>query len=334
MDARGNQFVRLGVVTLLAGWASSCAEPLQSVTADPSRSTSPPPSCVTRLASTPDSERGFMRQLTEPEIFGAVFPRFDSEGKVLPEGAVACNGLPVFDDPAFAGTGPRGGYPVRLGDDSVTYGRGANRMRVVWLKTHQAEDGVLAGPLAIVRTVENLAEVYAVGAYRGHPESSRFGVERMGTEFVVTAVDEGCHGRPQGAPCDSLLTVYVPWQGKLERLVSAPLERVRYYSGGEPGAIGVVEYTLVATPTYEDRVIRLLEQVTATDSAGRELRRAERARLVFVDGQTAQPSTESLWDSLVPAAQEETEGAAPIAEPSPEAAEQGADPQVVDLEQD
>jgi hypothetical protein len=169
---------------------------------------------------------------------------------------------------------------------------------VVWLKTHVRPDGDAVGVLAIVRTVDDYAEMYAVGAYRGNAKQSRFGLERMGSELLVTALDDRCTGRGPSDPCDTTLVAYLPWSGELKELAQIPLQRVRYATGSEPGASGKLEYTLVTSPSFKPGGIELLEQVSAKDADGHELRKAERQRTLSWTHDRISANDDSLWDRI------------------------------------
>lgn len=181
---------------------------------------------------------------------------------------------------------------------TIYFGGGANRLKIVWFRTHELPGGRAAGPIALVRTLNDYAEVYAVGAYAGSREKTRLGLERMGNDVVLTAVDDGCTGVGAGHACDSLLHVYYPFRGELVELAAIGLERVRPAEGTEPGVAGPIEYRLLTTMSYEDNGIKLLEQVSATAADGRKLRRAELERfLKRVDGRVVS-SDVPLWDRM------------------------------------
>jgi hypothetical protein len=250
-----------------------------------------------RLSQRPRA-RGFAPQLEDADYVRLVFPGTDRQEPAIRDGEVACNGRSVFGDAAFRGAAPEGGFPVPAKEGMIFFGGGANRLRIVWFRTHQLPGGRAAGPIAIVRTLDEHAEVYAIGAYAGSREKTRLGLERMGTDVVLTAVDDGCTGVNPGQACDSTLHVYFPFRGELAELAAIGLERVRPAEGTEPGVAGPVEYRLLTTTSYEDDGIKLLEQVSATAADGRKLRRAELERfLKRVDGRVV-ASDVPLWDRM------------------------------------
>lgn len=295
---------------LAGSLAVGCAEPITSQSADPSRALTPVPACVRRMPARRDADRGFMRQLGEREYWSLVFaPGSSSEGALPPDGRT-CSGIPLFTEESFEGTEPASGA-LTIPEDAILHGGGGNRLRIVWLKSHKGPDGSAAGALAMVRALDDMAEVYAVGAYRGDPERTRLQVERMGHGLVVTAVDERCAGEEPTEPCDSLMHVYVPYQGRLTPFAQVPLRRIRFGKGTEPGIPGRVRYELVTAPTFEEGAVRLVEQVSATDESGKKLRRAELERVLVVREGRAEATSESLWDRMVAERLGEGTGPAP-----------------------
>jgi hypothetical protein len=293
--ARSPRFARArGLAAALSlGLLIGCAEPATSINADPARRAAPLAACVMRLPARKQS--GFMRQLSDEQYWKLVFPDYDASTSTLPEDAVACTGATVWDHAVFEkATLVRS--PLRTESGDILFGGGANRIKVLWLKTHELSNGEFAGPLAIVRNREDYAEAYAIGVYRGHGKKTRFGLERMGSQLLVTALDDRCAGRRPDEPCDTTLVVYLPWRGTLEEFASIPLERVRFTANLEPGVQGQVEYALVTSPSYEPGGIRLFEQITATDGEGRAVRKAEKARSLSWRSGRVIASDDSLWD--------------------------------------
>src|SRR5690606_21285416 len=137
---------------------------------------------------------------------------------------------------------------VVIPPDAILHGGGGNRLRVVWLRSHRADDGTAAGALALVRAVDDVAEAYAVGVYRGDAERTRLQVERMGGNLAVTAVDERCAGEKHSQPCESLMHVFLPYRGELVPFAELGLRRVRFGENTEPGIPGRVRYELVTSP--------------------------------------------------------------------------------------
>ena len=261
----------------------------------------PIPACLMALpARSSNANKAFVRNLTELQYWKLVFPSFNEQTNQLPKDAVACTGRTVFDDPLFQGGDSAKGWPRPIEEGDVVFGSGGDRLKILWMRTHQYSDETEAGPLALVRTQADYAELYAVGAYKGTTKKPYFQLERMGTEAVVTAEDDTCVGQDIVSPCDNSLTVYLPRMGQLVALTTLTLEQRAYSLGGEPGAYGRVQYKLTTSPTFVDGGIKVLEQVVATDEGGRELRKAEQHRYFELHDAELVVSAPPLWPKVFP----------------------------------
>jgi len=239
--------------------------------------------------------------LREAQYWKLVFPSFDETTLTLRDGSSDCRGNAALRDPILAdGTASRG-WPLAVQEGDVVYGAGGDRLRVVWLRSHVFANGDAGGVLALVRTVDDAAEVYAIGAYRGRPEKSRFALERLGSDVVVTAEDDGCTGSKPTQACETTLTVFGLQQGVLVPLTKLALERVGFAKDGEPGSRGTTAFHLTTAPAFETDGMHVFEQVSVTDESGRELRRAELGRLyAHVHGKLL-PDEDPLWPRVFPA---------------------------------
>jgi hypothetical protein len=173
----------------------------------------------------------------------------------------------------------------------------------VWLRTHALPDGTAVGPVAVIRSGERFAELFALGTLRSNPERTRLGTVRMGGEYLVTAESDGCTGRKAGVGCQTVMNVMLPRRGALAPVAEVPIERVAYSGKAERGALGVLEYRLSSVPEFREGSIKLVEQVRIKDDTGRDLRKAEHERVFTVDDTTgvATASEPSLWDQVVKA---------------------------------
>lgn len=291
----------LGVVTMVAA-CSSTPPPSQNLEDRPRRM-APLAACLTRLPPRKTSG-GAVRAIPEEQYWKFIFPAFDEGKNQLPNGALACTGDPVLNDPGLQGAEPlHGGWPLKVEGGDVGFGGGGDRLRLVWLKTHKFADGTVAGPIAMTRAVDEFAEVYAIGIHRGKPDKTRLGIERIGAELVAAALDEGCVGRAPNTPCETKQTLFVGRRGVLKRVAEISLERVEYRDNTEPGTLGKMEYHLTSTPKYLPTGLKVLEQIRVNDEKGRPMRKAELERLFTLAGD--QPMTESdlpLWPRVFPAA--------------------------------
>lgn len=293
--------------------ALSCAEPTVSKSADPTRALAPIPVCVKHLPRRASSD--FARQIPEADYFGLVIPAFENDFARPTSSTAACNGDRVFEANAFADAEFVSSAKER---GSLTYGGGANRLRILWLRTHR-KGAHEVGPLALVRIQEDHAEVYGVGSYEGDPEKSRFGIERIGGELVVTATSDDCAGTNATKDCDSRLSIFFPTAGRLVPLAEVWLERVRFASGLEPGTQGLSRFRLSSSPSFQKDGVHVVEEIQVTDSAGRKLRRAELERLYRLDGSGLKPAAESLWVRMYESrvsGNKNTEGALPEQAPA------------------
>jgi len=280
----------VGVLASLLCFAA-CATPTTSRSADPTRATTPVPSCFRRLpARTPT---GFARQVPEKDYWDLVIPGLTEQAPT--SDTVACNGVPVFGSDTFAGSTFQ---PAAIEEGRLTYGGGVNRLRVLWLRSHEGPAPRQAGPLALVRVMEEGAEVYGVGAYKGHPEKSRFGLERLGDELLVVATDDECAAAAPTEDCDTLMIVYLPNSGRLAPLAVLGVERTRFATGLEPGIVGTLKFKLTSSPSFQKDGVHVVEQITVTDSIGKVVRRAELERVYVLEGTKLESSVPSLWERL------------------------------------
>jgi hypothetical protein len=279
-------------VLLGAGALAACAAPTTSRSADPTRATTPVPTCFRRLPAR--SPTGFARQMPEREYWDLVVPGLSAQHPPT-EQTLACNGVAVFGADTFAGSSFQ---PAAIEEGRLTYGGGINRLRVLWLRSHEGPAPRQAGPLALVRIMEEGAEVYGVGAYRGHPEKSRFGIERLGGELVVVATDDQCASAGPSDDCDTLMILYLPSAGRLAPLAVLGVERTRFATGLEPGIVGALKFKLTSSPSFQPDGVHVVEQITVTDSIGKVLRRAELERLYVLQGSRLESAEPSLWDRM------------------------------------
>ena len=299
----------------LSGLLAGCAPPPARVPIeDQTRRVAPLPACVSPLPARRAASAGTLRHLKEEEIVRLVFPVFDQEKRLLPKDAAACTGRNVLGDPVLAGGTPtRGGWPLVEEDGDALYGSGGDRIKVVWLRLLRWGDGTAGGPIAILRPREKFAELFAVGALRGHAERVKLGTQRLGSELLVTAEEDDCAGRKEGVGCENRMTVFLPRRGILQRIVDLPIERVAYV--GPRGA--ATEYHLTTVADYKDDGIHLVEQIRVLDDSGREVRKAEVERLFAMDDVkgTMAASEPALWDRIVKPEPEPTPDARPHRHP-------------------
>ena len=284
-----------------AAGTSACAVDRPPRIEDEARAMAPVPACILPLASRTHGAGQTMRNLNEDQYWQLVFPAYDAQHHTLAADAVTCTGSRVFDDPVFAGGSTRG-TPIDVQSGDAIFGNGGDRVRIVWLRTHRWQDGSEAGALALVRAKEDFAEVYAVGAYRRSNGALALQAERLSTEVLIAATDDGCEGQSQSAACETNVSLFLPRFGHLVRLTTLATEKRAFASGAEPGVEGKVAYELTASPQYTPDGIKLFEQVKATDPAGRLVHKTELERLLVLHDGSLEQGSDSLWGKLYPGA--------------------------------
>jgi hypothetical protein len=305
---------RSSAVLLVMGLLSSgCAGAVESSKMeDRARRTVPVPICIQPLER---STSGVSKAKPE-DYWKMVLPSFDAGSSTVDAGAPDCAGRPAFaESDLLQAEGPRtGSLPAKPDHAVVT--PGPDGFRVVWLRTFDFADGSSAGPLALVRSREGYAEVYGTGAFRGKQKSTRLALERMGSRILVTATDEGCgpDTRP-GQPCETAFTVFLLGGGRLTRAAELPLDRVDYRPF--PGLPGVSKYRLTATPVFQDKGLRVVEQVLVQDANQGTVRKSDLERVFKLGtGGKLEASAPSLWNQVVGS---EKLAPPPVAPPPPPA---------------
>lgn len=261
----------------------------------------PVPACIMPLSARSHGVGQTMRNLSDDQYWQLVFPAYDARNHTLPANALTCTGSRVFDDAVFAG-GTTRGSPIDIQPGDAQFGNGGDRVRIVWLRTHRWPDGSEAGAMALVRAKEDFAEVYAVGAYRRSNGALTLQAERLGTEVVISATDDGCQGQAKNAPCETSVSLFLPRFGKLVRVATIATEKRAYAQGSEPGIQGQVEYELTASPQYTQDGIKLFEQVQAKDPAGHIVHKTQLERLFVLHDGNLEQGSDSLWGKVYPGA--------------------------------
>jgi hypothetical protein len=140
-----------------------------------------------------------------------------------------------------------------------------------------------------------------VGAYRRSNGALTLQAERLGTEVLIAATDDGCQGQAKTTACETNVSLFLPRFGHMVRLTTLVTEKRAFASGAEPGVMGQVAYQLTASPQYTQDGIKLFEQVKATDPAGRLVHKTELERMLVLH-EGALEQGDSLWAKLYPGA--------------------------------
>jgi hypothetical protein len=260
---------------------------------DRARRTVPVPICIQPL----ERSTSGVSKIEPADYWKMVLPGFDAGSSSVDADSNDCAGRPAFSEKdLLSAEGPRAGSLRALPDHAVI-APGPDGFRVVWLRTFDFADGSSTGPLALVRSREGYAEVYGTGSLRGKLKTTRLSLERMGSRILVTATDEGCGDVKPGQGCETAFTVFVLGGGRLNRAVSLPLDRVEYRPF--PGLPGLSKYRLTATPVFQERGMRVVEQVLVQDANQGTVRKSDLERVFRLapSGQL-EPSSPSLWTQV------------------------------------
>jgi hypothetical protein len=282
----------IGAVSALP--ALGCASAVESSKMeDRARRTVPVPICIQPL----ERSTSGVSKVEPADYWKMVLPSFDAGSSTVDVGANDCSGRPAFSEQELlSAEGPRAGSLPAKPDHAVVT-PGPDGFRVVWLRTFDFADGSSAGPLALVRSREGYAEVYGTGSLRGKLKTTRLSLERMGSRILVTATDEGCGEVKPGQGCETAFTVFVLGGGRLTRAASLPLDRVDYRPF--PGLPGLSKYRLTATPVFQDKGMRVVEQVLVQDPNQGTVRKSDLERVYkLAPGGQLESNVPSLWTQV------------------------------------
>jgi hypothetical protein len=306
---------------LAAATLASCAGAVESSKLeDGARRTVPVPICLKPLPR--HGASGVVATLKPEDYWATLLPSFDPSAGTVDRTSADCSGRLLLGGPELLQVeGPRTG-PVKVGEGDASVTPGPDGFKIVWLRTHRLTGGDAAGLLALMRAKEAYAEVYAVGMHRGNPARARFAFERLGPEILVTATDEGCTGVKPNQPCETTLTAYLMRSGELVPGARFAIDRIAYAPAAGVG--GNAQYRLTAAPVFQERSIRVVEQIVVRDSAQGEIRKSDLERTFSLSNRTAfVANNESLWGQVIGGAKGAPAGGAanppPPAPPSPPA---------------
>ena len=260
---------------------------------DRARRTVPVPICIQPLERTTSG----VSKIEPADYWKMVLPGFDAGSSTVDATSNDCSGRPAFaESDLLSAEGPRAGSLPAKPDHAVV-APGPDGFRVVWLRTFEFADGTSSGPLALVRSREGYAEVYGTGSLRGKLKTTRLALERMGSRILVTATDEGCGEVKPGQGCQTAFTVYVLGGGRLNRAASLPLDRIDYRPF--PGLPGLSKYRLTATPVFQEKGMRVVEQVLVQDPNQGTVRKSDLERVFKLSpsGQL-ESNAPSLWTQV------------------------------------
>jgi hypothetical protein len=257
---------------------------------DVARSMVPVPICLERLPRAGDG--GNLVALEEAEYWTLLLPGLtgaDSDRS----GLVDCSGRRLPEQLWVDAAKPR---LARVAPAIVS--PAADGMKVVWLPSHQRTAKRVAGVLALTRAVDAYFEVYALGAHEGLATGTRFGVERMGPDLVLTATEESCLAPkpgPDDAPrCRATTIVHSIRSGRLRLLGGFPVQDFGTTSdlGGSD-----LELRFSASVDFADDAVLLNERLSVLDPVHGEVRSSELSRRLVVLDDALVASAPSLWET-------------------------------------
>lgn len=291
---------------LAASAASGCSTPLeQNKTHVPIRQSIPVSVCTEQLAPVKAKSQGkaVVRDLDPAQWLEIVIPQYEEE-KGLEPTALDCTGHYVFANESLRGGASDKGWPRTFDPEDMTIQSGPGGLRVFWARTLKFDDGTEGGPIALVRAIDDRAEVYGVGSYRGHP-GSKLTPARAGNDVLVVAETKECDPEVP-SECRKRATFFLPRRGRLIEGAAVDLERIAVVPSSLARGL-FTRYHLTTDVTYRPDGILLLEQVDVAivenglpdKDSGRHLRRVEFGRMLKVERDSLFSSNEALWDRVV-----------------------------------
>lgn len=269
------------------------------------RQTTPVSVCTEGIAP-PKRKRGdssaVVRDLDAEQWLEIMLPSYEP-GEGLKPTMADCTGSYAFANETLRYGISQVGWPRLVDPDELDTRSGPRGVKAVRLRVLAFENGDQGGPIALVRAVDDRAEVFGIGSYRG-PVDAKLTPVRMGDEYLLVAEARRC---PDTYNCRKTADFYLARRGRLINAATIDLERVqRVPSVSERGLYA--EYRLDTSVTYERDGIRLLEQVKVKiipyegegeRDSNRALRKVEFARMLRVDRDTLFSTNESLWERVV-----------------------------------
>ncbi|MEO5726047.1 MAG: hypothetical protein ABI134_28465 [Byssovorax sp.] len=293
----------LALALVVVGISACGASPEQPHVEVASRKQIPIPVCTTQLGAVkrPASGKAVIRSLDPEQWMNVLVPSYTAE-KGLGDKDLDCTGHYMFANESLRGGISTKGWPRPVEIEELDQRSGPEGMRVLWLRVLKFENGDEGGPIALVRAIDDRAEVYGIGSFRG-PTKSLISPVRLGNEQIVAAESTVC---PDADDCRKRAQYFLARRGRLIESATVDLERTSVVpSVTERGLYA--KYTLRTDVTYKPAGIQLLEQVEvkiihyeegARDS-DRALRKVEFSRFLRVERDTLFSSNDPLWERVV-----------------------------------
>lgn len=265
----------------------------------------PVPVCTMQLAPVKAGAGGkaVVRSLDPEQWMVALFPAYNVEQNALNPTDTDCTGNYAFANETLRGGVVNRGWPHVLDPEELEMRAGPEGMRVLWLPILKFENGDVGGPIALVRGIDDRAEVYGIGSFRGPPKSQANPV-RLGNDSIVVVESKTCPN-PQ-EDCQQIAHIFLARRGRLFEAATVDLERTAVVpSVTERGLYA--QYKLRTDVQYKADGIHLLEQVKVriihydapNRDSDRDLRKVEFTRFLRVERDSLFPSNDPLWERVV-----------------------------------
>lgn len=296
----------LAAAGLFGASAVGCVDQNRPVYEAPARQTIPIPVCAKPLApprrGRGDAAKVIVRDLEPEQWLEVMMPDYEASAGLEPR-AADCTGHYVFANETLRYGVSLDGWPRLIDPDELDIRSGPKGVKILRLRALDFENGDQGGPIALVRAVDDRAEVFGIGSYRG-PANAKLTPVRMGNETLVVAEAKRC---PDVTNCRKVADFFLLRRGRLLNAATIDLERVvRVPSVSERGLYA--EYKMTTDVSYSPDGIQLHEQVRVKiipyekepdRDSNRELRTVEFSRLLRVERDTLFSTNESLWERVV-----------------------------------
>lgn len=245
--------------------------------------------------------KSVVRNLDAEQWMGVILPGFSVE-KGIDDKARDCTGGFAFANESLRGGVSSKGFPRPFDPDDLEIRSGPDGMRVLWLRILKFENGDDGGVVALVRAVDDRAEVYGIGSFRG-PSQAQLSPVRLGEDSLVVGESKVC---PDPDDCRKQAHFYLARRGRLIQAATVDLERTAIVPSVTQRGL-YARYQLSTDVTYKPDGIHLLEQVKVkiiesgdkNRDSDRELRKVEFSRLLRVERDTLFSTNDPLWERVV-----------------------------------
>ncbi len=306
VEFRSLSVAAVAAVGVLCAATTGCVDQNRPVYEAPARQTIPIPVCAKPLApprrARGESSKVVVRDLDPEQWLEVMVPDYKPKDG-LEHRATDCTGHFLFANETLRHGVSLDEWPRLIEPDELDIRSGPKGVKVIRLRALQFENGDQGGPIALVRAVDDRAEVFGVGSYRG-PQNAKLTPVRMGNDTLVVAVAKRC---PDVTNCRKVADFFLLRRGRLINAATVDLERVvRVPSVLERGLYA--EYKMVTDVSYSPDGIQLHEQVRVKiipydkepdRDSDRTLRTVEFSRLLRVERDVLFSTNESLWERVV-----------------------------------